>query len=456
MTRERARPGPGGKRRILRILGAGAVAAFFAVAGIPAFAAGPEVRGSVSAVYENLGDGSDSGLSAAGADSRLLERLRVDALQLAPGIDFHGTVSLRQWQGGERDGENATRLSQSFFEYRARNELTRFGLRAGRQWMYEGGTSGILDGASMSWTGREAGMKAFLGSRSADDDLDRSQWPDRLESSRWWGISGRVMPSRQLELTSGYSEIRRFDVNTRELLSAGAGIRIRPDLRIRGEVRYDMVPDYALSRTLRATWRPDARRELWMEAARKRPDLEPTSFLARFRDLVDHDRDELRLGGRWTLPRDVGVSGAVSGVDHRSASPAPSTGTAWNARDSEHWSIDATTGFSWRGQSVGYWGSWGYGGARNAFFGAVGRDVHPKVRLGVEANLLDYRYGNAEFVEDEAAAYRGRIDVKLDALTRLRFDVELLDNAVSSSDLRFLVRATRGFRFGGSGKGGSR
>jgi len=420
--------------------------ACLAASPVAAAADGPELDGSVSLVWYSLGDGSDSGREAAGADHRLLERVRLNARSLAPGLDFHSSFALRQWLGDDLDRDSQVRIQQAYLEGRGSGKWKGLRLLAGRHWRYGTGTTGLLDGVTASYRRGLVRLETFLGTRDWED-RDEVRWPD-FDRSRWYGVSFGVRPLPWAEVAGGYDALRRDDVDDREMLTGTVDVRpVRP-LRILGSVRFDMVRNYALDQRVRASWRPNGRREVWAEYAHRRPDLDPTSFLARFRDLLDADRREWRAGGRVSL-HEVEVQADVLGVDHGEASPAAGTDPTWQAREPDAWSWETWTRLGWRGQSIGWYGGGGYGGERDGLLLSVGRQVHPKVRVGADANVLTYEYGRGMEEDEDLATLAVHAQAELDADTFVLAQVERLNNRVDNSDFRFLVRLRRGFRLGG-------
>lgn len=409
--------------------------------------AGPELDGSVSVVWYSLGDGSDAGREAAGADHRLLERVRLNARRLAPGLDFHSSLAARHWLGGDADREAELRVQQAYLEGRGSGRWRGLRLLAGRHWRYGTGSTGLLDGVTASYRRGLVRLETFLGTRDWEE-RDEVRWPS-FERSRWWGVSVGVRPVPWGDVAWGYDVIRRDDVDDHEIVTGTVDVRPFRPFRVTGSVRYDLARALALDGRIRGSWRPDARRELWAEIAQRRPALDPTSFLANFLDLAVADREEYRVGGRWTVPRDMQIQADLLAVDHGEAAPAAGTGPTWEAREDDAWSWETWTRIGWHGQSIGWYGGDGYGGRRSGLLLSVGRQVHPRIRLGVDANVLSYEYGRGVEIDESLATLAAHARAELDAETHLLAQVERLDNRVDDNDLRFLIRLRRGFRLGG-------
>lgn len=411
-----------------------------------AAAGAPELDGSVSLLWYGAGDGSDAGLEPAGADNRLLERFRLNARRLAPGVDFHSSFAVRQWFGGDRDGESEVRVQQAYLQARSSGRWSGLRMAAGRQWKYGNGATGLLDGVTLSFQRDILKMEGFLGTRDWED-RDEVRWPS-FERSRWGGLSFGARVASWVDASWGYNVLRRGDEDEREIVSGTLDVRPLRAFRFLGEVRYDFVRDYPLDQRVRGSWRPNARREIWAEAARRRPALDPTSFLANFLDLEDAEREEYRGGFRWAI-REVGLQADALAVDHRSAAPISSEFAGTNLREPDEWSWDTRTRVTVRGQSVGWYHSEGYGGERDGLLLAIGRQLNPKIRVGFDANAVSYEYGRGTSIDEDLATLSAYAEAQVDPDTWVMAQVERLDNLVDDSDVRFLVRLRRGFRFGG-------
>ena len=108
-------PDSAGSLRGIRLL---AVAVLLTAAPAGAEPDGPVLDGSVSATWYHQGSGSDNGLEAANADSRMLERIRLNARRIAPGVDFRTSFAVRHWFGADKVGSE-TRIHQAYVKARA-------------------------------------------------------------------------------------------------------------------------------------------------------------------------------------------------------------------------------------------------------------------------------------------------------------------------------------------------
>jgi hypothetical protein len=421
---------------------------------LPAFtstasAGSPAVDGSVTFAYYYLGDRSDSGLEDAGAQSRLLERYRLNVTGLGPGFSVHTYFSTRHWLKGHRDGESELRLYQVYGRYRRGGWGNRYEVNVGRHWIAAGGANGLVDGVSASVVQRRFRFDAFLGTREPEN-RDEVRWPD-FDRSRWWGVSGRVTPVPWADLSASYDGTRRDDQEDAQIFFAGLDVRPARGVTVRYQLRYDYTRDDWRSRTLLASWRPDPQCELWLEGSHRWPEIAYSSFFARFKDLIEHDRLEVRGGGRLPLMEDLEVGVNGSAIDHGAASPEATPGDPrFDLREPNTWSNDLRFHVTWRGQMVGYYTSWGYGGDRDGLTWALQRALNETVRLNFDGNWLDYTYGTGIAVDDNLATLRAGVDADFSDRTWVSAGVEYLDNRVSSSDWRLLLRLRRGFRAGGA------
>jgi hypothetical protein len=407
---------------------------------------GPELDGSVSLAWYAAGDRSDAGIEPADADNRLLERFRLNARNLAPGVELRSMFSVRQWFGGDRDGDSEVRVQQAYLQARGSGGWRGLQLLAGRHWKYGAAATGLLDGATVSFRRGLMHVEGFAGTRDWED-RDEVRWPD-FDRSRWIGASlgARVVP--WAEVSGGYNVLRRGDEDEREILAGTVDLSpVRP-FRVLAQIRFDYVRNYALDQRVRGSFRPDARREVWAEYARRRPELELDSFLARFLDLKDAERDEYRGGVRFAV-REVGVQGDLLLVNHNEPAQISPAFAGGDLRELDALSWDTRTRLTWRGQSVGWHHADGYGGARDGLLLALSRRVTPKVRVGFDANAVSYEYGRGETVDEDLATLAAWAEAELDSETWATAQVERLDNPVDDGDLRFLLRLRRGFRIGG-------
>jgi hypothetical protein len=212
---------------------------------------GPELDGSVSLSWYATGDGSDGGTEPADADNRLLERFRLNARHLAPGVDFRSTFSVRQWFGGDRDGDSELRFQQAYLQARASGGWSGLQLIAGRHWRYGSGATGLLDGATLSFRRGLVRVEGFAGTRDWED-RDEVRWPD-FDRTRWVGGSVGLRPVPWGEISGGYNVLRRDDENEREIVAGTVDLRpVRP-FRVLAEIRFDYVRNYALDQRVRGS-----------------------------------------------------------------------------------------------------------------------------------------------------------------------------------------------------------